>query len=282
MGNIVLHIITDLHMKNIDGDVNHKESIGEQGLFYSVPANFRSFATIANKEQPDFVLSLGDCIHGSCPPDKFMEIWDSIEAPKAITPGNHDLDVYKQIRIADYFGYNGVPVKAGSPFHKSYVIRKEKVSCRIIMLDSSFDVKQQSGNHWQNCQLHDSALDWIKEQLGKNKEDYILLCSHVSPHHYKHVKNFYNDRQAKQIANIVTNYVNRNQEVNVISFAGHAHPEAPEFSSSLGSGFPGVIFPSMIRHKKGTPGGGPNGVYSVVTLEPNDYRVQMKWLPYTE
>lgn len=268
-------------MKDIDGNPNHVESIGEQGLFYAVPANFRTYAQIANKENPDVVLLLGDCFHGSCPPNKFMEIWESIHSPKLLTLGNHDLDIYDSKELATFFGYSNQPIVAGSSFNQVYVIRKGNMSCRIIMLDSSFDEANQQSNHWQHCKLHDAALDWLQAQFEENQEDYILLCSHVSPHQFDS-NHLYFEKQAKQIATIVQAYTTLHPEVKVMSMAGHSHPEQPEHFSNLGLMFPGIVFPPMIRHRQETPSGGPNGVYSVVELRVGEYQVGMEWVEYRE
>ena len=177
----VIYAIADTHLSLDTGIASLEEATlsrssivaaEEQGVWMTAEGTFvtaatisertqrmQSFAAIANADQPDFVLHLGDGTAGPSDWNSFLAAWNSIYLPKLFVPGNHDFDNTTYASVATMFGYNTRTTIGNNKFSYAQEISLGDISFLLLDVDT---------NRVDNT--------WIPDEIG-------LGCGATEQHH---------------------------------------------------------------------------------------------------
>jgi len=248
----VIYAIADTHLSLDTGIASLEEATTsrssivaaeEQGVWMTAEGTFvtaatvsertqrmQSFAAIANADQPDFVLHLGDGTAGPSDWDSFLAAWNSIYLPKLFVPGNHDFDNTTYASVASMFGYNTRPTIGNNKFSYSQEISLGDIS--FLLLDVDTNRVDNSG--------FQTKLDWAAGQLNSTTSPVALIVAHTAPHNY--LRNNYDGPTAYAFNQIVLNALSSNPSLEKVQgIFGHEHPSNTYMDLFFGSDFPGLI-----------------------------------------
>lgn len=248
----VIYAIADTHLSLDTGIASLEEATlsrssivaaEEQGVWMTAEGTFvtaatisertqrmQSFAAIANADQPDFVLHLGDGTAGPSDWNSFLAAWNSIYLPKLFVPGNHDFDNTTYASVASMFGYNTRATIGNNKFSYAQEISLGGIS--FLLLDVDTNRVDNSG--------FQTKLDWAAGQLNSTTSPLALIVAHTAPHNY--LRNNYDGPTAYAFNQIVLNALNTNPNLEKVQgIFGHEHPSNTYMDLFFGSDFPGLI-----------------------------------------
>lgn len=172
---------------------------------------------INNIDDLDFVLGTGDLVDvpEEALVDKFVEIAMSIKHPFYAVFGNHDVGVNSKVNKKKYIekfrGYedamsftDSMPYYSFSPNEKFTVICLDGTTEKIVTAHGQID---------------DEQLNWLKDELEKNKDKFIIIALHFPPiEPYKSDSHFIIEPDRTKLLDLINSYKN------VIGvFTGHYH-----------------------------------------------------------
>ena len=248
----VIYAIADTHLSLDTGIASLEEATlsrssivaaEEQGVWMTAEGTFvtaatvsertqrmQSFAAIANADQPDFVLHLGDGTAGPSDWNSFLAAWNSIYLPKLFVPGNHDFDNTTYASVASMFGYNTRATIGNNKFSYAQEISLGGIS--FLLLDVDTNRVDNSG--------FQTKLDWAAGQLNSTTSPLAIIVAHTAPHNY--LRNNYDGPTAYAFNQIVLNALNSNPNLEKVQgIFGHEHPSNTYMDMLFGSDFPGLI-----------------------------------------
>ena len=248
----VIYAIADTHLSLDTGIASLEEATlsrssivaaEEQGVWMTAEGTFvtaatisertqrmQSFAAIANADQPDFVLHLGDGTAGPSDWNSFLAAWNSISLPKLFVPGNHDFDNTTYASVATMFGYNTRTIIGNNKFSYAQEISLGDIS--FLLLDVDTNRVDSSG--------FQTKLDWAAGQLNSTTSPLALIVAHTAPHSY--LKNNYDEPTAYAFNQIVLNALGSNPNLEKVQgIFGHEHPSNTYMDLFFGPDFPGLI-----------------------------------------
>jgi uncharacterized protein YabE (DUF348 family)/predicted phosphodiesterase len=248
----VIYAIADTHLSLDTGIASLEEATlsrssivaaEEQGVWMTAEGTFvtaatvsertqrmQSFAAIANADQPDFVLHLGDGTAGPSDWNSFLAAWNSIYLPKLFVPGNHDFDNTTYASVASMFGYNTRATIGNNKFSYAQEISLGDIS--FLLLDVDTNRVDNSG--------FQTKLDWAAGQLNSTTSPLALIVAHTAPHNY--LRNNYDGPTAYAFNQIVLNALNTNPNLEKVQgIFGHEHPSNTYMDLFFGPDFPGLI-----------------------------------------
>ena len=247
----VIYAITDTHLSLETGTASLKDATlsksivatEEQGVWMTQDGAFvtaatvsertqrmQSFAAIANADQPDFVLHLGDGTAGPSDWDSFLAAWNSITQPKLFVPGNHDFDNTTYATVATKFGYNTRATVGNNKFSFAQEISVGNIN--FLLLDLDTNRVDSSG--------FQTKLDWAAGQLNSTTSPLALLVAHTAPHNY--LRNNYDEPTAFAVNQLVQTALNSNPNLEKVQgIFGHEHPTGTYMDTTFGPAFPGLI-----------------------------------------
>ncbi|WP_068622539.1 G5 domain-containing protein [Trichococcus ilyis] len=207
-----------------------------EGTFVTAPTvsertqRMISFAAIANADQPDFVLHLGDGTAGPSDWNSFLAAWNSIYLPKLFVPGNHDFDNTTYASVASMFGYDTRTTIGNNKFSYAQEISLGDIS--FLLLDVDTNRVDSSG--------FQTKLDWAAGQLNSTTSPLALVVAHTAPHNY--LRNNYDGPTAYAFNQIVLNALSSNPNLEKVQgIFGHEHPSNTYIDVFFGPDFPGLI-----------------------------------------
>jgi uncharacterized protein YabE (DUF348 family)/predicted phosphodiesterase len=248
----VIYAIADTHLSLDTGIASLEEATlsrssivaaEEQGVWMTAEGTFvtaatvsertqrmQSFAAIANADQPDFVLHLGDGTAGPSDWNSFLAAWNSIYLPKLFVPGNHDFDNTTYASVASMFGYDTRATIGNNKFSYAQEISLGGIS--FLLLDVDTNRVDNSG--------FQTKLDWAAGQLNSTTSPLALIVAHTAPHNY--LRNNYDGPTAYAFNQIVLNALSSNPNLEKVQgIFGHEHPSNTYMDMLFGSDFPGLI-----------------------------------------
>ena len=247
----VIYAIADTHLSLDTGTASLKSALAsnsvvaaeEQGVWMTKEGTFitaatisertqrmNSFAAIANADQPDFVLHLGDGTAGPSDWDSFLSAWNSITEPKLFVPGNHDFDNTTYASVAAKFGFNTRATVGNNKFSYAQEISLGDIS--FLLLDVDTNRVDNSG--------FQTKLDWAAGQLNSTTSPLALIVAHTAPQNY--LRNNYDGPTAYAFNQIVLNALSSNPKLEKVQgIFGHEHPTSTYMDTTLGPDFPGLI-----------------------------------------
>ena len=248
----VIYAIADTHLSLDTGIASLEEATlsrssivaaEEQGVWMTAEGTFvtaatisertqrmQSFAAIANADQPDFVLHLGDGTAGPSDWNSFLAAWNSIYLPKLFVPGNHDFDNTTYASVASMFGFNTRATIGNNKFSYAQEISLGGIS--FLLLDVDTNRVDNSG--------FQTKLDWAAGQLNSTTSPLALIVAHTAPHNY--LRNNYDGPTAYAFNQIVLNALNTNPNLEKVQgIFGHEHPSNTYMDLFFGPDFPGLI-----------------------------------------
>ena len=184
------------------------------------------FVHVMNGSNVDFVLHLGDFKDEA--PDKkekdtlrFLKeiegVYAKFQGPRFHCVGNHDVDSITKHQFLSNIENTGIPS------HRSYY-SFDFGGYHFIVLDANYDARGIShffkdGSNWQDPNIPAEQLDWLKDDLEKNKAPTIVFCHHPLFHYHSkgyqyHVNNY------KEVQKIIHSNTNC-----IAVFQGHVHQE---------------------------------------------------------
>lgn len=259
-------IINDLHLKaGIDGDPTQEGAIDSSGLnryYYATPKLLKNFVEQMNIERPDHILVLGDFCDKPSDFPYFNEIWSTLEIPSTFTIGNHDLDDTSFSDLATILGYNSRPVLGGSPFNQTITIDENL----IVMIDTTFDINNQHGNHYLDVCMHTDCFDWLEGILLDTELKNVVIATHVGFHGYH-----FNEGQRTLVKQLIARVKQQKPSLNIECVFGHEHKTGFEVFNNI-DGMKGTLLPAMILYE--------DGRYTQMVLNKNGISVTKKELDY--
>ena len=249
----VIYAIADTHLSletsiaSLEEAAQSRSSIvaaEEQGVWMTAEGTFvtaatvsertqrmQSFAAIANADQPDFVLHLGDGTAGPSDWNSFLAAWNSIYLPKLFVPGNHDFDNTTYASVASMFGYNTRTTIGNNKFSYAQEISLGDISFLLLDVDT---------NRVDNVVGFQTKLDWAAGQLNSTTSPLALIVAHTAPHNY--LRNNYDGPTAYAFNQIVLNALSSNPNLEKVQgIFGHEHPSNTYMDLFFGPEFPGLI-----------------------------------------
>lgn len=190
-----------------------------------------TFIDAMKKENPDFIIELGD--FGTPDPKyaKFFDIWNSFPGEKHHVIGNHEMDggtshekalEYRSMK-SGYYSF----IKNG--FH-------------FIVLDGNDKKNPESKGYKQFIGVE--QVNWLKEELAKAVSP-VVIFSHQGLSFYKGADEDYGVENYKEIQGILENHNRQNPSAKVIAcFNGHTHWD---FAENIG-GIWYITITSMSYH----------------------------------
>ena len=174
-----------------------------------------TFIDAMKKENPDFIIELGDFITPEPKYAKYYEIWNSFPGEKYHVIGNHEMDggtsrekalEYRNMKSSYYsFDKNG--------FH-------------FIVLDGN-DKKDPNVKGYQQF-IGNEQVEWLKADLAKTTTP-VVIFSHQGLAHYSSADEKYGVENYKQMQEILETHNKNNSHSKVIGcFNGHTHYDYAE------------------------------------------------------
>ena len=170
-------VVADTHYADRDlvGTRYYRESLSK----------LEEFVSTMNAEKVDFVIHLGDFKdedENKREEDtlRFLNELESVFSkfigPKFHCVGNHDVDsITKQQFLANV-------ENTGIPSDRSYY-SFDVAGTHFVVLDANFDKAGKDhffkeGSDWQDTNIPQSQLDWLKSDLKKTRKPTIIFCHH--------------------------------------------------------------------------------------------------------
>lgn len=183
-------IITDLHYD----------------LMHDSDRRAKVFVDAMKKEQPDFVIQLGDFCVPKPENQKLMDVWNTIPAEKHYVLGNHDTDNgYTKDQTLSFWG---------SP-NRYYSF--DKNGFHFVVLDGNEKslTKELSG---YPRTIEKEQLNWLKEDLSKTKLRTVVFC-------HQGFDNTINGLDNGMEVRFLLEQINKEAGFNkvIIVFSGHHH-----------------------------------------------------------
>jgi len=181
---------------------------------------------VMNEEQVDFLLHLGDFKDEGNSPDRdetlgFLDeieaVFQGFEGPTYHAIGNHDVD---SITKADFLQH---VENTGIPKDQSYYSFDLK-GFHCVVLDANYhkdgsDQYYAEGADWQDPNIPQAQLDWLKDDLEKTELPTIVFCHHPL-YEFRRNKNQYHVNNFAAVQEILE----ASRKVMVV-FQGHVHAE---------------------------------------------------------
>jgi predicted phosphodiesterase len=179
-----------------------------------------TFIDAMKKENPDFIIELGD--FGTPDPKyaKFFDIWNSFPGEKYHVIGNHEMDGgTSREKALEYRS-----MKSG---YYSFI----KNGFHFIVLDGNDKKNPESKGYKQF--IGAEQVNWLKEELAKAVSP-IVIFSHQGLSFYKGADEDYGVENYKEIQGILENHNRQNPSAKVIAcFNGHTHWDYAENISGI-------------------------------------------------
>lgn len=199
-----LHVlwVSDTHLHDeAHDDPDFPTLVNPDMHFHTAAGKLRHVVAQANALRPDYVVHTGDIVHSSglnSGYDTFREIWDNLEVPSVIVPGNHDgsgrrqnneLGLSAHDYLAKKLGYDTKPKNAGSKFNQSLKLGY----VRVIAIDTNINPDtgelDSAGGYFSPA-----LLSWIDAELRSSPEQICTIWMHHGPRYAKGTgqQDFYN------------------------------------------------------------------------------------------
>ncbi len=277
--------ITDTHLRfGVDKNPYLPGAVGTGSIatriHYASNSRFRNFIDIVNKENPDFVMHIGDMCDLPSDWHFFTTEWNKVVALKGLTPGNHDLDDYGEDinRLVTLLGYHNEQELGGSKFNKSFAVNKD---LRIVILDSTYDSDNRHTPS-SRSKVSTKGIGFLEKQLKYCTQKHIVVFSHNIPH-YNSYPTESNPYYIKQGSLDAQNAIDRSRTFNpnlqsINWFGGHAHTPSIVSYDSLGPNSIGYRLPDSIEVNENES---INNGCTVIEIKPNgDLELSSKSLKY--
>jgi Icc protein len=174
-----------------------------------------TFIDAMKKENPDFIIELGDFITPEPKYAKYYEIWNSYPSDKYHVIGNHEMDGGTSLEKA--LEYRNM---------KSSYYSFNKNGFHFIVLDGN-DKKNPEVKGYQQF-IGPEQVEWLKSELAKTKFP-VVIFSHQGLAHYSSADEEYGVENYKEMQQILEMHNAKNPENKVIGcFNGHTHYDYAE------------------------------------------------------
>ena len=184
-----------------------------QDLIHDASDRMSRFVEIADKENVDFIIQLGDFCLPFEKNEPFLRIWNSFDGPKYHVLGNHDMDVSPKIFTEGFLGME----KAYYSFDQG--------DFHFIVLDPNYFKKDEklfpysAGNYFADsisrAWIPPFQLEWLKNELLESEKPTIIF-SHQSLEHWGGVKN-------RDELRTIFNEANSEKKKVIACICGHDH-----------------------------------------------------------
>ncbi len=211
-------ITTDSHYANrpSEGTRFYRQSLDKM----------QEFINMMNKEKVDFIIHLGDFKDEDINRKeadtlfylKEMEsVYGKFKGPRFHCIGNHDVDSITKKQFLENIDNTGISK------NESYY-SFDSNNFHFIVLDANFnkdgtDHFFKEGSNWQDTNLTQKQIDWLKMDLKKTNRPIIVFCHHpLFEYYHKGNKYHINDYE------IVQDILENSGKV-LAAFQGHVHNE---------------------------------------------------------
>ena len=167
--NLRIAQISDAHFSSFEENTSYKFLKKSKELLEDV------IFQINTSGPYDFVMLTGDLVNfpKTSELEKFIECSQKLLYPWYAINGNHDIAIDGPLTKKKFFEtLSNSNSKVNSK--QSYYAFTPKKGFRVICLDSIIDYKLTS-----NGEISEAQLQWIKKELDNNKNDTIIICTHV-------------------------------------------------------------------------------------------------------
>jgi len=161
-------LVTDLHSadKPQNGSRYYRETLGK----------LEEAVAVFNKEQPAFVVELGDLIDKADTVEQELAWLDTIEkvfaqtkAPRHYVLGNHCVDTLTKAEFAAHTG-------AAKTSHDSF----DHGGMHFVVLDACYrsdgEPYGRKNSDWQDANLPPAELEWLRGDLEKNTAPVVVFA----------------------------------------------------------------------------------------------------------
>lgn len=194
-GSIRIGICADLH----------------QDIIHDASWRLNEFLNDMEKQQPDFIIQLGDFC---CPIDKnreLMDIWNRFSGPKHHVIGNHDMDGgFSRDQVVDFW-------KAKGKFYSF-----DQDGYHFVILDTNeneFNTLKNPLTKYGSF-VGDEQLQWLENDLNQSKHPSIIFCHHGLDNDMTGVENASKVRFVLETVNKESRF----KKVQAV-FSGHHHQD---------------------------------------------------------
>jgi len=188
-----------------------------KGLIHDADERITAFLKVAQEEQVEFIMDMGDFCHPEEENRGFLDIWNASPIPKYHALGNHDMDKGTKEDYMNFVGFK----------NRYYSYDQGDFHCIVLdpnnlYIDGKY-IPYQNGNFYkpakQRAFVDPEQLEWLKEDLKKTNK-HCLVFSHQSFENPKACQNQRTVRGIFEAANKEAGF----QKV-VACFSGHDHTD---------------------------------------------------------
>ncbi|MEO5999754.1 MAG: metallophosphoesterase [Chitinophagaceae bacterium] len=211
-------IVTDIHYAEREPQINryYKEAIGK----------VRECIDLMNEQKVEFLMEIGDLKDEGSPPDEAqtLRFLDAIEkefkrfkGPLYHVLGNHDHDSISKQQFLN--GISNYGFKKALNYYSF-----NKGSFHFIVLDANYTAAEKEYDHgnfdWKDCHIPVAQLEWLKNDLSKNKKPTIVFVhQQIDSTAFEVSHRVYCPDNSNEVRKIIEDAGN----VGIV-FQGHYHP----------------------------------------------------------
>ncbi|MFK5974398.1 MAG: metallophosphoesterase [Flavobacteriaceae bacterium] len=219
-------LVTDSHYadRKPNNTRHYRESLGKM----------REFIQIMNREKVDFIIHIGDFKDED--PEQRSEdtlrylqdmelVYGEFSGPRYHCLGNHDVDSITKQQFLAHIENTGIATD------KSYYSFDTK-GWHIIVLDANYhadgrDQFYKEGADWQDPNIPDFELKWLKSDLDQHRRPTLIFCHHPL-FNYKPGEVNHTVHQYKAVQKLLEEH----GQVQAV-FQGHVHDEHHEVINEI-------------------------------------------------
>ena len=238
-------MVSDVHFADIDP--------GGERFYRQSDRKLSECVEVMNREKVDFVIELGDFKDQDTPPvpartlgylRHIEAVFAKFTGPRYHVLGNHDTDSISKEEFLSLALNSGIP-------GRSTYYAFESAGIRCIVLDACFrsdgSPYGRGNNAWEDSNIPQSELVWLKEQLDSARGPAIVFV-----HQQLDGQGAYNVRNASEVRKVL-----RDSGKVLAVFQGHRH----EGSYNVLEGIPYYTLQGLIEG-----GGLENNSYAIVEV----------------
>jgi predicted phosphodiesterase len=186
-----------------------------QDIIHDAPKRITTFVNVAEKENVDFIIQLGDFCFPKDENKLFIDNWNLFKGPKYHVFGNHDMDVSSKAVTQEFW-------RMKNPFYSF-----DQGDFHFIVLDPNYYIHEgefidyNKGNYYAHsgsrANIPPKQMEWLKDDLNAT-EKLTIVFSHQSLVSENSVKNQNEVRKIFEQANLKKKKV-------IACFNGHEHDD---------------------------------------------------------